>query len=1106
LNLTKTKYPLFLLIIPLVMGSCRKDEKLFTITKGNEVGIDFKNTIVTTDTFNALSFEYVYNGSGVGVADFNGDGLTDLFFGANQVSSRLYLNKGNFTFEDITEKAGVSTHRWITGVSVADINRDGLPDIYLCVGGETSAENRRNILFVNEGLRDSMPVFREAGEAFGLNASAYTTMAAFFDYDKDGDLDVYLVNNWLENFNRNNVRPKRVNGEAESTDQLFRNNGDDTFTDVSREAGILIEGYGLGVAICDINEDSWPDVYVANDFLSNDLLWINQGDGTFENRIGDYLKHQTHNGMGVDIADFNNDARPDIMVVDMLPPGHVRQKMMTPGQNYDHFHMALDLGYQPQYMRNTLQLNRGKMPDGRILFSEISFLSGVAQTDWSWAPLFADFDNDGLKDIFIANGYRRDVTNLDFVFFAMDNSPFGTPDARERKWRNEFKNVPDVKLSNCVYRNTGSLVFEDMTKKWGVDLPTFSNGTAYADLDNDGDLDLVTNNIDQEVILYENHANDLRNGNHFLRLACADTAVLNEKIEVYTGEEKQYIELTPYRGFQSTVENVAHFGLGEAKSADSIIIRWPDRSQLKFINVPADTLIWFSREKARPSEDGPVEIPQPQFETKRLPGYEHTQYHSDIKITRTLMHELSEYGPCLATGDANGDGLDDFFTGSESATPGRLFIQQRDGGFKSSQVETGPDHNDGSALFFDADDDGDEDLYLGKVAANGQDTPQPHRLYKNDGSAKFTFAENALPKIVSPASCVEPADFDGDGDLDLFVGGRIKPGAYPYSPRTYLLRNDDGIFTDVTASLNPLLMEPGMISSALWADINNDHRPDLIFTGEWQPVRIFQNDGKTFTEITSSAGLDRSNGWWNCIRAADLNGDGFMDLVAGNTGKNSFFHPTIDHPVQLVTKDFDGNGSVDPIMTYYNPVEKDRFIVHNRLVLIDQIPAVKRRFETFTQYATRPFEKAFTKDELKDAYTCSAYVAESAIFINTGGKTFTLVPLPDVAQLSTVNDVLIDDVNHDGHADIIAVGNMYAQETLFGRYDASLGTILLGDGKLNWKELSPQESGFVVDGDARNIKSLRTAGGVGYVVTVNHDSIQLVLPRRADLIGARARR
>lgn len=1086
------------------ISSCTTDQKRFSIRQAADTGLDFNNAIVTNDTFNALTYEYIYNGGGVGVGDFNKDGLQDLFFAGNQVSSKLYLNKGDLKFEDVTRHAGITTERWITGVSVVDINQDGRADIYLCVGGKTDPEGRRNLLFVNKGVKDGYPVFEESARAYGLDSEGYSTMAAFFDYDKDGDLDMYLLNNWLESFNRNNLRPKRVKGEAESTDQFFRNNGNNSFTEISAEAGILIEGYGLGVTVCDINEDSWPDVYVANDFMSNDLLWINQKDGTFKNQIGNYLKHQTHNGMGVDIADFNNDALADIMVVDMLPPGHVRQKMMTPGQNYDHFHMSIDLGYEPQYMRNTLQLNRGKMPDGRILFSEIAFMAGVAATDWSWAPLFADFDNDGFKDLFIANGYRKDVTNLDFIFFGMDNNPFGTTEAREKIWRDEFGKVPDVKLSNYLFRNNGSLVFDDKTKDWGVDFPGFSNGAVYADLDNDGDLDIVTNNIDQPATLYENNSDKSGTRNHYLRFVAEETHFLNEKIRVYANGMHQYLERTPYRGFQSSVEHYAHFGLGDATVADSVIIQWPDGSLLKFKDLPADTTLIFSRRDAKlPARGNDGDDPF-QFSQKYLVDYVHNETDpSDIKSTRTLMHELSRYGPCLAKADVNGDGLDDIFVGSDTS---RLFLQQSNGQFLTKNwPSSGPGEKDGYATFFDADGDGDSDLYIGKAAPFSMTSAKPHQLFLNDGQGNFSLALQALPEISTSASCVEAADFDNDGDLDLFIGGRFKTSAYPLSPRSYLLRNDQGIFTDVTAQLSPSLMEPGMVSSAVWADINNDQKVDLILAGEWQPVRVFRNDGEGFTEVTEAVGLKGTDGWWNCVKAADLNKDGYVDLVIGNTGKNSFFSPMAKHPVEIVAKDFDNNGSMDPLVTYYNPVERERFIVHNRLVLIDQIPGIKKRFETFTEYATRPFDDVFTDEEMEGAYRGRAYKLESTVLINNQGRNFTVSDLPDIAQISTINDVLIHDVNDDGHDDIVAIGNMYAQETLFGRYNASLGTILLGDGAFRWRELPPKLSGFVVDSDARYIECLRTGTGPVYVITSNRDTIRFFAPpvRRESLLTGR---
>lgn len=1076
------------LVAALVAVACtKKPQTLFTTHSGPDLGITFQNTLVTDDTINALSFEYIYNGSGVGVGDFNKDGLPDLYFGGNQVSSQLYLNKGNLQFEDVTEKSGTATSSWVTGVAVVDINGDGLDDIYLCVGGIGTPETRKNLLFVNQGVEDGIPVFKEEAAAYGLADDSYSTMAAFFDYDKDGDLDMYLLNNWLEKFNRNNLRPRRVKGEAESTDRLYRNNGDNTFTDVSAEAGILIEGYGLGVVVCDINNDSWPDVYVSNDFLSNDLLWVNQGDGTFVNRIGDYLKHQAHNGMGADIADFNNDNLPDIVAVDMLPPGHERQKLMTPGQNYDFFHMALDMGYEPQYMRNTLQLNRGPSPDGATyLFSEIAFLAGIARTDWSWAPLFADFDNDGYKDLFVGNGYRKDVTNLDFVFFGLGGSPFGTPETRLQNLHQEVANLPDVKLPNPVYRNNGTLIFEDKTEAWGAAVPTFTNGAVYVDLDNDGDLDLVTNNIDQEVIVYENTANHLPQRHHFIRLI-PESIPLNEKILVYAGGESQLVEMTPFRGFQSTVERAAHFGLGTNATVDSVLILWPDSTCTRMVSLPADTVVVYSKKTAEPMRR--VATPRNMLmQRMELAAHRHQEKSpSDILSTRTLMHELSRFGPCLARGDVDGDGLDDFCVGGENGEATAIYIQQPNGTFALKQSLPPTMGDDGGALFADLDGDGDIDLYIASASPGGGLPAAPHRIYWNDGTGTFSLAEGVLPDVNTSASCVVAADIDQDGDIDLFVGGRLLEGRYPHAPRSYVLRNDGGKFTDVTEALNPALASPGMVTSAVWADVDNDGNPDLIVAGEWMPIRIFRNAGTEFVEVTDDYGLTHSSGWWNCVEVADLNGDGFVDIIAGNTGGNSFFSSSAENPVQIVVKDFDNNGSIDPIITYFNEFDRERFIVHNRLVLIDQLPKVKGRFETFTQYAVTPFKQAFTPEELEGALTLDARKLESVVMINEGGKSFRIVDLPDIAQISTVNDLVVDDINGDGHADLILIGNNYDQETLFGRFDASLGTVLLGDGAFNWTPLPHYESGFLADGNARYIELLRS-GGEGKILLVSNNN------------------
>lgn len=1082
-----------LFISLLVLAACTKQpEKMFRARLGPDVGIDFRNTIVTNDTFNALSFEYIYNGSGVAVGDFNNDGLEDLFFGGNQVSSRLYLNEGGLRFKDVTASSGVTTDRWVTGVSAIDINQDGLLDVFLAVAGRAGVDDTRDLLFINSGIKDGIPQFVESARAFGLDDDGYGTMGAFLDYDKDGDPDLYLVTNALESFNRNNLRPKRTHGEASSTDRLYRNNGDGTFTNVSRDAGIQIEGYGLGVAVCDLNMDSWPDIYVSNDFLSNDLVWINQRDGTFKNLAGDYFEHQTHNGMGIDIADFNNDARSDIMVVDMLPPGHRRMKMITPGQNYDHFHLALQMGYQPQYMRNTLQLNRGMFGDSTVRFSEIAFLAGVSSTDWSWAPLFADFDNDGFKDLFVANGYRKDVTDLDFIFFGLKGaSPFGTAERRQQRFNAELDKLPPVKLSNYIFRNTGSLRFEDKTAEWGLDLPSFSNGAAYADLDNDGDLDIVVNNIDQEVIVYENNAMATRRSGekdiHYLKLCNDDMATFHQKLWVYTPGGVQYFEATPYRGFQSTVSADIHVGLGQYDRVDSIRILWNDQTEYTWRDVRADTVLRYSKKMAAVAARSIPRVVSPvRFEQLNLLNYvHHEKSPSDIKMTRTLLHELSQNGPCIAVGDVNGDRLDDVFIGGEKGVRSRIFVQRSDGTFRETTVPLDTLREVGAAVFFDADGDGDLDLYVASSCAHSLEAARPHVLLLNDGHGAYR-ADERLPVITASSSCVVAGDYDGDGDEDLFIAANLEPARYPETPSSILLRNDAGRFTDVTPAA---LQKAGMISSAVWADINGDKRPDLVAAGEWTPLMIFVNEAAGFVDRTVEYGLDSTQGWWNCVRVADLNGDGFPDILAGNTGTNSFFRPTRGEPVKVIAKDFDGNGSVDPLITYFNPVERDRFLLHNRLVLIDQVPGFKRRFETFSKYATTPFSGAFRKEELDGAVERDVYTLASVMLINDHGRGFKIKELPELVQISTVNDFLVGDFNGDSFADVLAVGNSYTQETLFGQYDASLATVMLGDGRGNWEVLDNSDANLMMGGDVRQVRFLRTGGRAVVLVVRNEGEV-----------------
>jgi hypothetical protein len=730
-------------------------------------------------------------------------------------------------------------------------------------------------------------------------------------------------------------------------------------------------------------------------------------------------------------------------------------------------------------MRNTLQLNRGRTADGKHLFSEVAFLSGVAQTDWSWAPLFFDADNDGLKDLFIGNGYRKDVTDLDFIFFGLgSDNPFGTKESRKTKISGELEKLPDVKLSNYMFRNTGTLAFEDVTSEWGLDLPTFTNGTALSDFDNDGDVDIITNNIDQEVILFENKSF----GNHSLTLDSKSQAQ-NEKITIYAGGITQYFERTPYRGFQSTVTDRIHVGLGLALKADSIVIEWPDSTTAVFYDIVADTTLFFSKSDGR--KDRQHALNEPTLFTQSRVDYSHLEKSpSDIKIVRTLLHEVSRYGPCTAVGDVNNDGHDDFFAGGEKGIASVVGVQQSDGYFNVTPLTTDSLREDGGAAFLDADGDGDHDLYIGSACAALMEAARPHRLFINDGKGKFTESTGRLPYITSGTSCVVPADYDLDGDIDLFVGGRVDTGKYGTAARSYVLQNDNGFFIDVTEKLNPSLLQPGMVSSASWIDYDRDGKPDLAIAGEWMPIRVFHN-AETFTEVTASLGLEQTHGWWSCLLGADINNDGFVDLIAGNAGRNSFFKPTPEHPIKLYFKDFDKNGSLDPLVTYYNPVEQNEFMVHNRLVVIDQIPPIKRRFETFAKFATTPMRDAFTAEELEDATMLSANTLTSSVFINHNGTSFEARALPEIAQVSTLNGIVARDINDDGILDLLMGGNFYPQETLFGAYDASVGTVLLGTKDFQWRELPPTKSGFVADGDCRSIHSIRMNNGTGILIFNN---------------------
>ena len=843
-------------MLVMIFWSCQEDgNTLFEPMSPASTGINFANEILFTDSLSVLEFEFIYNGAGVAVGDFNNDQLLDIYFTGNMTTNRLYLNKGDWQFEDITEAAGLITSGWSNGVSLVDINQDGFLDIYVSRGGPrgTSAQDRANLLYINNGNLG----FTESAAAYGLDNSEYTVQSAFFDYDLDGDLDVYLLSNALVNFNRNTSRPIDATGKAPSVDKLFRNNGDLSFSEVSEEAGILIEGFGLGVEICDINEDQWPDIYISNDFLTDDLLYINQQNGSFKNEAASYLKHQTYNGMGNDLADFNNDGLLDIAVLDMLPEDNRRRKLTMMGNNYDEYQNNIQYGYQPQYIRNTLQLN-----NGNGTFSEIGQLAGIDATDWSWSVLFADYDNDGHKDLFITNGYRKDVTNLDFVVYGQQVLAMGEREANRQQRLHALNELPGAKLPNYMFRNQKDLTFLNTTKEWGLNEPSYSNGAAYADFDNDGDLDLVISNIDEVASLYKNKSRELNDtSSNYLKVRLlgppGNQQGLGAKIRLYYGNQMQYQYFTPYRGYLSTVDPQLHFGLGTLTKIDSFQIVWPDGSLQSIYNVPVNQSLSI---KYQPSDSpGPLHH-QPTTYFREVAGsinidHRHEEnIYVDFKIQPTLPHMHSRNGPGLSVADIDNNGLHDFYVGGATGFSGTYFLQNPDGTMNHQTLNLDSASEDMGVLFFDADGDGDQDLYVTSGGSAHIDNLSPYqdRLYSNDGHGNFAYQSEALPRITESSSCVVAGDYDHDGDLDLFVGGRVRPGSYPLTPQSYLLLNESGSndeeirFRRATATIPDDFEAMGMVTSALWTDYNNDGWLDLIVVGEFMPIKFYTNMEGTF--------------------------------------------------------------------------------------------------------------------------------------------------------------------------------------------------------------------------------------------------------------------
>lgn len=1102
------------------IASCNNKKTLFESVSSSTTGVNFINKVEENDKYNVLDYMNIYTGAGVAAGDINNDGLVDLYFAGNEVSGKLYLNKGDFKFEDITSHAGITTNRWCTGVSMVDINQDGWLDIYICVAGSPKFGSTANLLYVNQGLSSSPSgggrgevTFKEEAEKYGLADKRLTMNASFFDYDRDGDLDLFLITNPADERVSyvNTIIPIQKDSGAAGADILYRNNGNGTFTDVSVQAGIVKDGYSLGAAVSDVNMDGWPDIYVSNDFLTPDILYINNHDGTFSDKTKECLKHISFASMGNDIADINNDGLPDIYTLDMLPEDNYRKKMIIPAAGYDKFQLILQNGYIPQYTRNALQVNNG---DGS--FSDISFLSGVSSTDWSWAPLFADYDNDGDKDLMVTNGFYRDLGDLDYIHYqARLNNPMGSQEAKRRDKLKAVKELANIPLKNYLFENNNNLTFTKRSQEWGFTDDGFSNGACYADIDNDGDLDLIISQFNSTSKIYRNNSKELLKNNYLvikLKGQKPNLQALGAKVFVYAKDQRQMQELNPYRGFESSMQPHLHFGLGRNNVADSIKIIWPDGAILTKYNVDANAVveITYDSKSGKIDKDLQEDIfldsnnNSPVFSdisgSRGLIKLHMENEFVDFKIQPLLPHMHSKNGPGLTVGDINGDGIEDFYLGAALGNDGSFLIQDKRGQFIERKLMKDTLYEDMGVLLFDADGDKDLDLYVVSGGSDNEEgTPmQQDRLYFNDGKGNFALNNTALADTKASGSCVVACDYDKDGDLDLFVGGRVSPGNYPLSPQSYLLKNNGGRFVDVSNDELPLKGKAGMVTAALWTDYDNDGWVDLMLTGEFMPITFIKNN-KGHLMSSSPLVVENSKGWWNSIAAGDFDEDGDVDYVIGNLGLNSRYKASATQPLCIYAKDFDKNGRLDPVMCYY--VQGRNYIYPTRDEMIKQMPGMRARFQSYKDFASVTFEQSFTKEELSDAFIVKSECFESSYLQNMGNGNFVRTALPLQCQFAPLFGMLAGDYNNDGHLDVMITGNSYETEVSTGAYDAFTGILLTGDGKGNFKVLNSGASGFKVDADAKGMAQLYTAGNKLLMLSaINNGALKAYEAINKDLI------
>ncbi len=1077
-----------LFIVSVLMGcSSKKEHLLFTAISSAASGIDFENTITETAELNLITNEYTYMGGGVGIGDFNNDGLQDIFFTANEISNKLYINQGGLQFKDITKTAGLVSDQWCTGVGIADINNDGWQDIYVCISGPVAPAVRKNLLYIN----NHNLTFTEMAAAYGLDDASHSTQAAFVDYDKDGLLDMFLLTHQMQGESMNKVLPKDLSGKSPRNDQLYHNEGINAktgqpfFKNVTMPAGIRDDGYGLGVVVSDLNGDNWPDIYVTNDYIGNDCMWLNNADGTFTNAIAKSLNHQSYSSMGTDAADINNDGLPDIATLDMMPEDNQRKKMMYSILTNERHEMEKYLKYEPSYMHNTLQLNRGiaAVNDTMVpVFSDIANFAGVAETDWSWSVLMADFNNDRYKDLHITNGMGRDMINSDFVKFR-SSAPAGKD--RNKNLLDELKKLGAVPLPNYFFSNDHNYAFTNASEAAGINEKAISNGAAYADLDNDGDLDLVVNNINSKAFLFSNNTMQA-NSAAANYLAVKIHGPANNKdglgtiVKLFIKDTVLLLEENPVRGYLSTVDKRLFTGLGETTVVDSMQINWPNDSMQTMQAIRANQMLTVDYNNAN-SKWKPAVKANTLFanytKTSGINFIHNDPFFFDFDFQRLLPQKYSSQGPGMAVGDVNKDGLQDFFVGNGYEVKGKLFIQNSNGSFSSKPLEAGQKfEEDAGCLFFDADGDGDDDLLVtsgtNEFAKNS--AYYLPRLYINDGKGNFTRSTTAIPaNLTGITTVVKACDFDKDGDVDLFIGGRIASLNYPAPAPSYLLQNNKGIFTDVTEKYCPVLSNAGMVTDAAWMDADGDKNPDLIITGEWMAIRIFKNQTISFTEITNQTGLADKTGMWRTLTVADMDKDGDLDIVAGNIGLNNKYHFNANYPLNMWYADLDGNNSLDPIMAYYMPSETGKKELYPAIGLDDiasQAPGIKKNFLLHKDFSTATMADVFKSRPEPVKLTASE--AATSWFENTGNGKFKQHLLPIEAQFAPVNCILVDDYNKDGFPDVLLAGNEYEAEVMTGQYDAGYGLLLLGASNKTFTAIPQNKSGIFLRGDTRCMRPI----------------------------------